>query len=59
MSSKGKGTKDLVKIYVTPETYYHLNQMMLQSKSLKYPGQVVDKIIRSMMISRRYDKLER
>lgn len=49
-----KGTEGLVKIYVTPETAYHLNQMLFQSKGLKYPGEVVDKLIRSMMIERRY-----
>lgn len=48
-------TKNLVKIYVTPETAYHLNQMLFQSKGLKYPGQVVDKLVRSLMIERKYN----
>lgn len=48
------GTKNLVKIYVTPETAYHLNEMMFQSKVLKYPGQVVDKIVRSIVTERKY-----
>lgn len=41
---------DLVRIYVRPETAYHLNKMVAQSKTLKYPGQAVDKIVRTMAI---------
>ena len=49
-----KDKRDLVKIYVTPQTAYHLNRMLAQSKSLRYPGQVVDKIIRTMAIEDKY-----
>lgn len=53
MSKKRKSPVDnLVKIYVRPETAYHLNQMLAQSPSLKYPGQVVDKILRTIMTER-------
>lgn len=40
-------TKDLRKILVHPETLYHL-QVMAMQVGLKYPGQVVDKFVRSM-----------
>lgn len=52
MSKVKSSTEGLVRIYVKPETAYHLNQMLLQSPSLKYPGQVVDKILRTIMIER-------
>jgi hypothetical protein len=40
-------TKDLRKILVQPQTLYHL-QVMAMQEGLKYPGQVVDKFVRSM-----------
>lgn len=50
MSRKSKNSTDgLVRIYVRPETAYHLNRMLAQSNSLKYPGQIVDKILRTIM----------
>lgn len=52
MHKKKHRKDDLVRIYVRPETAYHLNKMMLQSKGLRFPGQVVDKIIRTMAIER-------
>lgn len=39
--------KDLRKILVHPETLYHL-QVMAMQEGLKYPGQVVDKFVRSV-----------
>lgn len=50
---KKKSRKDeLVRIYVRPETYYHLTKMMLVSH-LRFPGQVVDKLIRTKVVSDR------
>lgn len=39
--------KDLRKILVRPQTLYHL-QIMAMQMGVKYPGQVVDKLVRSM-----------
>lgn len=50
MNKKKHHKDDLVRIYVRPETAYHLNKIVAQSKTLKYPGQAVDKIIRTMAI---------
>lgn len=52
MNKKKHRKNDLVRIYVRPETVYHLNKMVAQSNSLRFPGQVVDKIIRTMAIER-------
>lgn len=46
---KNLNSKNLVRIYVRPETAYHLNNMVVQSNTLKYPGQAVDKIIRTIL----------
>lgn len=48
MNKKKHRKNDLVRIYVRPETAYHLYKIVSQSKTLKYPGQAVDKIIRAM-----------
>lgn len=40
-------TKDLRKILVRPQTLYHL-QVMAMQEGMKYPGQVVDKLVRCM-----------
>lgn len=41
--------KDLRKILVRPQTLYHL-QIMAMQMGVKYPGQVVDKLMREKMI---------
>ena len=39
--------RNKIRIYIQPETFYHLCNMAACS-GLKHPGNVVDKIVRSM-----------
>ena len=42
-----KKKRDLRKILIRPQTLYHL-QIMAMQMGIKYPGQVVDKMVRSI-----------
>ena len=44
--------RNKIRIYIQPETFYHLCRMAAEN-GMKHPGNVVDKLVRSMIATER------
>lgn len=44
--------RNKIRIYIQPETFYHLCRMAAEN-GMKHPGNVVDKLVRSMIAKER------